>query len=106
MFTPPLFISINPFSYRSSFCLSLLPIHKLKTDILLILDKILDILEDSKQQLYTYCSYTSPVGTTCLNPVPKYLDPLLCGGHWDQIKASMPSDTDSESDDETVKHKN
>ena len=44
------------------------------------------------------CSYTGPNGMTCSNPVPKYLDPLLCGGHWDQGEVVIPSDTDSDSD--------
>uniref|UniRef100_A0A1X7VA41 KAT8 regulatory NSL complex subunit 2 n=1 Tax=Amphimedon queenslandica TaxID=400682 RepID=A0A1X7VA41_AMPQE len=56
------------------------------------------IVEDSKQQLYTSCSYTGPNGTTCNNPVPKYLEPLLCGGHWDQGEVVIPSDTESDSD--------
>ena len=59
---------------------------------------ITDIVEDSKQQLYTSCCYTGPNGMTCNNPVPKYLEPLLCGGHWDQGEVVIPSDTDSDSD--------
>lgn len=37
---------------------------------------------------------------TCTNPVPKYLDPLLCGGHWDQGTINIPSDTDPESEED------
>ena len=57
-------------------------------------------MEDSKQQLYTYCSHVSSNGMTCTNPVPKYLDPLLCGGHWDQGTINIPSDTDPESEED------
>ncbi len=42
--------------------------------------------DDSKQLLYTKCSYMYPSGIQCTNPVPKYLDPLLCGGHCDNIR--------------------
>ena len=27
-----------------------------------------------------------PSGIQCTNPVPKYLEPLLCGGHCDNIR--------------------
>lgn len=27
-----------------------------------------------------------PSGIQCTNPIPKYLDPLLCGGHCDNIR--------------------
>lgn len=27
-----------------------------------------------------------PSGMQCTNPIPKYIDPLLCGGHCDNIK--------------------
>ena len=59
-----------------------------------------DIIEEPKQQLYTNCTFTNSSGTSCTNSVPKYLDPLLCGGHWDQVKVTLPSDTDSESEGE------
>lgn len=45
-----------------------------------------DICDDSKQLLYTKCTYIYPSGNQCTNPVPKYLDPLLCGGHCDNIR--------------------
>ena len=47
--------------------------------------KLLDVCDDDKQLLYTKCSYIYPSGIQCTNPVPKYLDPLLCGGHCDNI---------------------
>lgn len=64
-----------------------------------------DIVEEPKQQLYTSCTFTNSSGTSCTNSVPKYLDPLLCGGHWDQVKVTLPSDTDSESEEETEKRR-
>jgi len=45
-----------------------------------------DICDDPKQNLFIRCSYVYPSGQQCTNPVPKYLDPLLCGGHCDNIK--------------------
>ena len=45
-----------------------------------------DVCDDSKQLLYTKCSYIYPSGIQCTNPIPKYLDPLLCGGHCDNIR--------------------
>lgn len=49
-----------------------------------------DILEDSKQLLYTNCTHTNSGGIACTNPVPKYLSPSLCGDHWYQVKLSVP----------------
>ena len=45
-----------------------------------------DICDDDKQLLYTKCTYVYPSDIQCTNPVPKYLEPLLCGGHCDNIK--------------------
>jgi hypothetical protein len=45
-----------------------------------------DVCDDEKQLLYTKCSYVYPSGIQCTNPVPRYLDPLLCGGHCDNIR--------------------
>ena len=62
-----------------------------------------DILDDSRQQLYTHCSHSNSAGISCCNPVPKYVDPLLCGDHWYQAPLSVPrndEETDPESDGE------
>lgn len=45
-----------------------------------------DICDDNHQLLYTRCAYVYPSGLQCTNPIPKYLEPLLCGGHCDNIK--------------------
>ena len=49
-----------------------------------------DVCDDDKQLLYTKCSYVYPSGIQCTNPVPQYLDPLLCGGHCDNIRPPEP----------------
>lgn len=36
----------------------------------------------------------------CTNPIPKYLDPLLCGGHCDNIK---PPDCILEANDASIR---
>ena len=61
-----------------------------------------DILEDSRQLLYTHCTHTDPGGIACTNPIPKFLNPLLCGAHWYQASLNVTryEDTDSESEDE------
>lgn len=55
-----------------------------------------DILDDPKQQLYTQCSYTyQPTsGSTvyCHNPVLRYQDPPLCGGHLDHAQLLTSED--------------
>lgn len=59
-----------------------------------------DILEDPKQQLYTQCCYTykSSSGSSiyCHNPVLRYQDPPLCGGHLDHTEVHLSSETEDE----------
>ena len=55
-----------------------------------------DICDDPKQHLYTKCSYVYPSGTQCTNPVPQYLNPLLCGGHCDNVNPPLDESGDSE----------
>ena len=45
-----------------------------------------DICDDEKQLIYTRCSYIYPSGNQCSNPIPRYLDPPLCGGHCDSVE--------------------
>ena len=56
-----------------------------------------DICEDEKQLMYTRCSYVYPSGSQCSNPIPRHLDPPLCGGHCDSVeppKLEESADTD------------
>lgn len=62
-------------------------------------------MEDTKQVLYTCCSYSHTNGVLCTNPVPKYLEPSLCGAHWDQIEVNL-SDTDNTDSDHEEFEKN
>ena len=59
-------------------------------------------MEDPKQQLYTYCCYTYQSGSgsgssvSCHNPVLRYIDPPLCGGHLDHTEVCISSDTEDD----------
>lgn len=64
---------------------------------------LLDVLEDTKQQMYTQCSfsYETEAGSvvSCHNPVLRYLNPRLCGGHWDQSQVCLSETEDEEEND-------
>ena len=52
----------------------------------LLTEGCVDICEDEKQLMYTWCSYVYPSGSRCSNPIPRHLDPPLCGGHCDNVE--------------------
>lgn len=63
-----------------------------------------DICEDEKQLMYTRCSYIYPSNNQCTNPIPRHLDPPLCGGHCDsvdppELEPATDSNTGKQSDD-------
>ena len=54
---------------------------------------LIDICEDEKQLMYTRCSYVYPSGSQCSNPIPRHLDPPLCGGHCDSVEPPKLEET-------------
>lgn len=58
-----------------------------------------DICDDSKQLLYTRCSYVYPSGIQCSKPVARYLEPPLCGGHCDSVSVPVEQSPLDKSDD-------
>ena len=57
-----------------------------------------DICSDTKQLLYTSCTYIYPSGTQCGSPIPLYLNPPLCGGHCDTALSPANDDVKSGED--------
>ena len=43
--------------------------------------------------MYTRCSYVYPSGSQCSNPIPRHLDPPLCGGHCDSVELPRLEET-------------
>ena len=57
--------------------------------------------------MYTRCSYVYPSGNQCSNPIPRHLDPPLCGGHCDSVdppKLEPSGDSSSASSEKELLH--
>ncbi len=54
--------------------------------MVVFLDSTTDICDDTKQLLYTRCTFN---GTKCTNPIPQYFEPPICGGHCDTIEPTV-----------------